>query len=199
MSACQPFREALSARADGEVAPVGHDALAAHLEACPTCTAFAAATDDLDRRLRVAPADAVPDLTAEVLAAVVTPRVDRARTRFGQLRALLAVAGLVQLALALPVLLAAGPGHVSREVGIFELALAVGFLLAAWRPARAGGLLPVAGVVAGLATVVAVGDVVVGTTSLVHETAHLVELVGTGLLWALHHHADPLALRPTTA
>lgn len=199
MSSCQPYREALSARADGEVAPVGHDALAAHLEGCPTCTAFAAATDDLDRRLRVGPAASVPDLAAAVLAAVDTPQVARARTRFAQLRSLVAVTGVAQLVLALPVLLAAGPGHASREVGIFEVALGVGFLLAAWRPARAGGLLPVAGVVAGLATVVAVGDVLVGTTSVVHETAHLVELVGTGLLWRLDHHVDRPALQPTAA
>lgn len=197
MSGCQPYREALSARADGEVAPVGRAALAEHLAGCATCTAFAAATDDLDRRVRVTPAEPVPDLTASVLAAVDTPVVARARSRFAQLRLLLAAAGAAQLALALPVLVAAG--HTSREVGIFELALGVGFLVVAWRPARAGGLLPVAAVVAALVTVASVGDVVAGATSFVQETAHLLELVGTGLLWALDRHADRPSLRLTTA
>lgn len=197
MSRCQPYREALSALADGEVAPVGRDALAHHLDRCTTCTTFAAATGDLDRRLRVAPAEPVPDLTASVLEAVDTPRVERARARFAQLRVLLACVGVAQLLLAVPML--GRVGHASREAGIFELALGVGFLLVARRPAHAGGLLPVAAVVAALATVVSVGDVVAGTTSLVQETAHLLQLVGTGLLWALVRHRDRPALRPTAA
>lgn len=197
MSRCQPYREALSARADGEVAPIGHEDLAEHLAGCATCTAFAAATDDLDRQVRVTRAEPVPDLTASVLAAVDTPVVARARSRFAHLRLLLATAGTAQLALALPVLVATG--HTSREIGIFELALGVGFLVVAWRPARAGGLLPVAAVVAALVTVASVGDVVTGATSIVQETAHLLEVVGTGLLWALDRHVDRPSLRPTTA
>lgn len=195
---CEPFRDALSAMADGEVAPVGEHALQAHLDACAHCTAFAAATGDLSRRLRVAPAEPVPDLTAAILTAVDTPDLARARTRFAQLRGLLVLVGVTQLVLAVPTLLAAGSlaTHVTREVGVFEVALGVGFLVAAWRPARAGGLLPVAAVVAGLVTVTSLGDVVAGTTALVQETAHLLEVVGTGLLWALDRRRGRATLRP---
>lgn len=197
MSGCQPYREALSALADGEVAPVGRQALDAHLQSCSTCTAFAAATGDLDRRVRLAPAEPVPDLVAPVLAAVDTPHVARARSRFAQLRGLLAAVGVAQLALALPVV--AATGHASREAGIFQLALGVGFLVVARRPTHAGGLLPVAAIVATLATVTAIGDVVAGTASVVQETAHLLELVGTGLLWALDRHRTRSVLQPSAA
>ena len=202
MSRCQPYRDALSALQDGEVAPVGHEALQAHLDGCGTCTAFAAASDDLARRLRVVPAEPVPDVTASVLAAVDTPAVARARARFGQLRVLLAMVGVAQLVLAVGALLGAGhlAVHATREAGIFELALGVGFLVVAARPARASGLLPVAAVVAALATLTSLGDVAAGTTSLVQESAHVLELVGTGLLWGVDRHLGrPGALRPSTA
>ncbi len=113
-----------------------------------------------------------------------------------KLRVLLAFAGFAQLVLAGLSLATAGSlaGHATREVGIFELALAVGFLVVAWRPGRAGGLLPVAAVVALLATATSLADVAAGTTSLAQEVGHLLQLVGTGALWALdrrHGRAAP--------
>lgn len=198
---CETYRDALSAIADGETSPVGDDALRAHLDGCARCTAFAAATDDVARRLRVAPAEPVPDLTAAILAAVETPDVGRERARSRQLRGVLALVGVLQLALALPALLALDSvaTHVSREVGIFEAALAVGFLVIAWRPARAGGLLPVAAVAALLVTATSLGDVVAGTTTPVQETAHLLEVVGTALLWALDRRGGRATLDPAPA
>lgn len=197
---CEPFREALSAMADGELMPVGEAALADHLDHCPSCTAFAAASDDLSRRVRVGPAEALPDLTAEILAAVQTPDLARSRTRFGQVRVLLALVGVTQLLLAVPTLTGAGTGaaHLTREVGIFEVALGIGFLVVAHRPARASGLLPVAAVVAMLATVTSLGDVVAGSTTLAQETAHLLQVLGTVAVWALHRGRGRASLQPAT-
>ena len=53
--------------------------------------------------------------------------------------------------------------HVARELGSFDVALAVGLLVAAWQPARAWGLLPVATVLALVMGVTAVLDLVDGT------------------------------------
>ena len=194
---CQPYRDALSARADGEVVPLGTD-VEAHLDDCTACTAFAAAVDDLSRRTRVAPAEPVPDLTASILAAVDTPDVARVRGRVEQLRGLLALVGVVQLLLAVPALVAVGglTAHVAREVGIFEVALGIGFLLVARRPARAGGLLPVAAVVAALVTLTSVGDLLGGATTWLQETPHLLELVGTTLLWLLDRRGGRAMLEP---
>lgn len=200
-AACEPFRDALSAIADGEVAPVGEDVLQTHVRGCARCRRFAAASDDLARRLRVAPAEPVPDLTASILAAVDSPDVARSRARFAQLRGLLGLVGITQLLLAVPTLVAAGAlaTHVTREVGVFEVALAIGFVVVARRPARAGGLLPVAAVVAALVTVTSLGDVVAGTTSLWQESTHLLEVAGTGLLWALDRRQGRATLDPVPA
>lgn len=200
-AACEPYRDALSALADGEASPVGGDDLRAHLDGCARCTAFASATDDLARRVRVTAAEDVPDLTAGILAAVDTPDVARERARVGQLRGLLGLVGVLQLVLAVPAILALDSvaTHVTREVGIFEAALAVGFLVAAWRPARVAGLLPVAAVAALLVTLTSVGDLVAGTTTPLQETAHLLEVVGTGLLWALDRRGGRASLGTATA
>lgn len=195
---CEHVREALSATADGEVAPVGEAAVRTHLDACAACTAFAAASGDLDRRVRVAPAEPVPDLSAAILAAVDTPDTDRARTRLAQVRGLLALVGVTQLLLAVPAMLGTSglASHAAREAGIFEVALGIGFLVVARRPARAGGLLPVAAVVATLVTVASLGDALAGTASLVQEAAHLLEIIGTGLLWALDRQRGRAVLHP---
>ena len=68
------------------------------------------------------------------------------------LRLAVAVAAVAQLALAVPVLLSglgvAADPHTSREMASFDIALAVGFALAAYRPARARAFVPVAFVLA---------------------------------------------------
>ena len=200
-ASCEPFLDALSARADDEATGLAPEALDAHLVGCTGCRAHAAALDALARHTRVAPAEPVPDLTAAILAAVDTPDPTRARHRFGQLRGVLALVGVVQLVLAAPALLAVGAlaTHVTREVGIFEVALGIGFLVAARRPARAGGLLPVAAVVAGLITLTSMGDLLAGSTTLLRETSHLLEIGGTALLWMLDRQRDRAALRPAAA
>lgn len=198
---CESVRDALSARADGEATGLAPAQLDDHVAACRACAAFATALDDLARRTRVAPAEAVPDLTASILAAVDTPDTARARARYGQLRGVLALVGVLQLLLAGPALLAVGAlaTHVTREVGIFEVALGVGFLVAARRPARAGGLLPVAAVVAGLILLTSLGDLLAGSTTLLRETTHLLEIGGTALLWTLDRHRGRASLHPAAA
>jgi predicted anti-sigma-YlaC factor YlaD len=96
---------------------------------------------------------------------------------------------VAQLALAVSPLLFAhdegAPVHIAHEVGAWDVALAVGFLFAAWRPLRAVGLLPfVAALTVGLLGT-AVVDVLHGRAVAIVETTHLLELVGALLLWLL--------------
>ena len=78
---CTAYREAISARLDGE--PLGLPArdLDAHLAGCPGCAAWADDAAAVTRRARLAPAPPVPDLTEAVLAALPRelPRAARAR------------------------------------------------------------------------------------------------------------------------
>jgi len=68
---------------------------------------------------------------------------------------------------------------------VWDLALAIGFVFAAWRPLRAVGMLPFAAALSGGLVLTAVIDVVSGRAVMLTETTHLLELVGTALLYLL--------------
>src|SRR3546814_2550901 len=93
------------------------------------------------------------------------------------------------LVLAVPSLVGLSDGsvHATREVGAFTVALAVGLLVAFWQPARAWGLVPLAGALALVMVGAAALDVADGATSIVEESPHLLEIVGTALLWRVAH------------
>ncbi|MFA9431641.1 zf-HC2 domain-containing protein [Egicoccus sp. AB-alg2] len=185
-SPCEQVREALSAAHDGEAVPAGRP-VDAHLAGCEGCASFAASLDRLDDRVLAARALPAADLTAGVLAAVTAEaRAERDR-RVLELRWIVALAGAVQLLIALPLVLGvAGPAaHVGRDLGALELALGIGLLFAAWQPERAAGVLPVAAVVATAAVVTGVLDLAAGRATLLQELPHLTEIVGVLALWAL--------------
>ncbi|MEH1097908.1 zf-HC2 domain-containing protein [Micromonospora sp. CPCC 205561] len=197
---CDDVRAALSARLDGEDAWAASAVLDAHVESCPTCRAWLARAEQVTRLVRVQ-AVAVPDLTASVLAAVaadsLAPGRVRTATRAARcqvLRVAVAAAAVAQLTIALPVLLA-GLGvtldpHTSREMASFDVALAVGFALAAWRPERARAFVPVALVLAVCLAGTSAVDIANSTTALVHEVGHLAAVAQAGLLWALGRVSD---------
>jgi predicted anti-sigma-YlaC factor YlaD len=201
---CEQMRVALSARLDGEDPRMSVVALDAHVAACPACRAWLTAAERVSRVVRVQSVD-VPDLTAAVLAATDADRrvaagdgrpVAReahdaadARSRRQILRLAVAVAAVAQLALALPVLLSglgvAADPHISREMASFDIALAVGFALAAYRPARARAFVPVAFVLAVCLAVTSAVDMANASTAMIHEVGHLAAVAQAALLWAL--------------
>jgi predicted anti-sigma-YlaC factor YlaD len=184
---CNTFREAWSAEFDGEPSPLSPVAVADHLGSCVGCRQF---VEDA-RRFRAdisAAIPSTPEFAARVLDAARRDRSTRSREAMVLRVGLVAVA-LVQFAAAVPALLfgndAGAPIHVAREVGAWDLALAVGFLFAAARPLRAVGLLPfVAALSAGL-VITAVIDMLNGRAVALAETTHLLELVGAVMLWLL--------------
>jgi predicted anti-sigma-YlaC factor YlaD len=172
---CREIREACSAAFDGEDPGLPRDVVDDHLRACAACRAFVSTAE-------------LSDLTPRIVAAA-----DEIRAippfRSSPVRVALVGVALVQLMFAVPTLLfgndEGAPVHVAHEVGAWDFALAVGFLFAAWRPLRAVGMLPfVAALSVGL-LVTAVVDVANGKTPALLELTHMLELVGTGLLWKL--------------
>src|SRR3954470_19968750 len=141
---CPPFREAVSARLDGE--PLGMPAteLDEHLAACRGCASWASNAAVVTRRARLAPSPAVPDLTATVLAAL--PRelpgaaaAARSRLVGTALRVALVALGIAQAGLAWPALISgtdamSAPVHMAHESGAWNLAVAAGFLAVAAGP-----------------------------------------------------------------
>jgi predicted anti-sigma-YlaC factor YlaD len=187
---CEHFRLGISARLDGEDAGVDDATLAWHLAACEPCRRYESEAIALTRAVRVASAEAAPDLAPTIMAAINAERMGKSRRFDPQaLRAGLIALALVQMVLALPILLfgreAGASVHIAREIGSFDFALAVGFLFVGWRPARAYGMLPLVAALVGCLGVTTAIDLVRGTATAVNESAHLLDLLGLASVWEL--------------
>ncbi|HEV2309813.1 MAG TPA: zf-HC2 domain-containing protein [Acidimicrobiia bacterium] len=180
---------AISAILDGEVPGVAPTALDQHLAGCAGCRSYRAEAQALRRLVGVRPAPEVPDLTSRVMFALAREQSEPAVSRQG-LRIGLAVIALVQLGLSLPALLlgsdAGLPVHQARHLGSFGVALAVGLLVAAWRPGRIAGLLPLATALVICLVGSAIADVATGHAAASSEVTHIVEVLGLVGLWLLH-------------
>jgi protein SCO1 len=66
-ASCPRFREAISARLDGEDPGMADEVIDAHLLRCADCAAFADLISAQHRRSRIRAAASVPDLTGEIL------------------------------------------------------------------------------------------------------------------------------------
>ena len=191
---CNTARTAISARLDGEDPGVDPTALVEHLERCAMCRAFERDAESMHRDVRLARAPEVPDLTAPILtslAADYRPQAPHQRA----LRITLALVAAVMIVAALPALVlgddAGLPVHAARHVGSFDLALAVGFLFAAWRPSRVAGLLPVVTALVACLVGTSLLDVLDGRTGALTEVQHAVEVVGLTAAWLLAHPLRP--------
>ena len=190
---CERYREAISARIDREDPGIPLEVLDAHLAACAACRAWQEQAEDLRRQARLQAAEPAPDLAAAILMRIgELPRAaaGRAPSRARQLaRLALVLLAAAQAGLALPALVLGAwhgtPVHAARELASFDMALAVGFLVAARRPVRARGLLPVVAALVACLAVTAALDVAAGRVPALEETVHLLDIVGLALLWLL--------------
>jgi predicted anti-sigma-YlaC factor YlaD len=201
---CTAAREALSAWLDGEPAMHSSAAVNGHVTGCDECRSWQEAAHRLTRSTRLTPARAMTDDTARILEAVMADRKVRRpplRNTLKNSRRLffrggLAMAAMGQLAITVPALVLGDAGvgvplHASRELGAFNLALAVGFVLAALRPKLARGMLPLVAVATfGLIVVVAV-DTAWGATTLLAEVPHLITVAGMALLFLIAEPPPP--------
>jgi predicted anti-sigma-YlaC factor YlaD len=74
------------------------------------------------------------------------------------------------------------PPQAARELGAFNLALAVGFVVAALRPGHARGMLPLVGTATACLIVLSAIDTANGATTLLAEVPHLIAVVGLVLM-----------------
>src|SRR5690242_895310 len=178
-------REALSAGLDGEDGVVDRRLVDEHLRGCSRCRAFVTRAADLVELSREMAARRVPDRSSQVVERVVAEH-DRRLVRLPVRLGLVCVA-VAQLALAVPAFVYGtddgAPVHVAHEMGSWDLALAVAFLFAAWRPLRAIGLLPFVATLAFGLCLTAIVDLTSGRAVAVVEASHLLEVIGTALLW----------------
>jgi predicted anti-sigma-YlaC factor YlaD len=192
---CTDARDLLSASLDGEATPAERHTLDLHLEECGACRTFAADVLSVHRLVRVAPAAAVPDLSERIIANAVLPTPPRPSLeralRFG-----LVAVGVLLVLLGLPGLLDTGTQH-ARHLSSFDVALAVGFLFVAARPARVlSGFLPIGTVLVATCVTVALMDAAEGQTETLRTVTHSIAVLGLGAAWLLEaraHHDDALA------
>jgi predicted anti-sigma-YlaC factor YlaD len=189
---CTTYREAVSARLDGEPLGMPEADLDAHLAACPGCAAWADSAAVVTRRARLAPAPPVPDLTETVLAALPRelPRAARARVIGDFLRLALLAIGVAQGALFWPTMATGGgampaPMHMTHETDAWNLAVAAAFLAVAAAPRLAAGALAFLGSFAVLLTVVTADDLAAGRVPVERAIGHLLLLVGVLLVAVL--------------
>jgi predicted anti-sigma-YlaC factor YlaD len=206
---CDRYREALSARLDGEPAALPAAEVDAHLAGCPDCAAWQTAALRATRLVRLAPAPEVPDLSAAVLAAVAVPPPairfagpGQARDRRGALlRAGVVLVAAGQAAVGWPALALGeqtlgAPLHVAHESGSWNLALAVALLAIARRPRYASGLVPLLAAFVGVLAIFSVPDIVAGHVPVERLADHGLLVGGLVLVAALAHHSRGPATGP---
>jgi predicted anti-sigma-YlaC factor YlaD len=182
---CERYRYAISARLDGEEPGVEPPLLQHHLSTCSACRNWEHDAVGLARAVRVSSAEPIPDLTPSILVAIGREPAP-VRRAIPLLRVALGIVGLVKLMVPGHALFFHEPGlHVTRGLSSFELALAVGFLCAAWRPVRAYGLLPPVSTVMALLLVIPLLDGSIAYSSMFTESTHILQVVGFGLVFVL--------------
>lgn len=200
---CERYREAASARLDGEPSPVPAAALEAHLAVCTDCAGWLAVVERSGRALRISGLTP-PDLSAEIMRDVVLPASRLAR-RQRLVRLGLAALGFVQWALAMPALfghnVAMRSGmsmgaHAAHESAAWNLAMGAAFLAVAVKPARAVGTLPILGTFVGVLAVLSVPDVLAGAVEAGRLASHAGVLAGLVLVTLMSRWSKLPAPRP---
>ncbi|WP_410631265.1 zf-HC2 domain-containing protein [Amycolatopsis sp. cmx-4-83] len=188
---CSELRESISARVDGEQPVVPDEVIDRHLAGCPACRDWQERAVALRRLTLVREAPRVPDLTDRILAEVPAPRPQR----WG-LRVALGLVALAQSGLGLAELLGADVGHAAHgglavavhlgnESAAWNVAIGIGLLWAALRPATAAGLLPaLSGFVVVLGFVSGV-DLTTGQVAFDRVASHGLVVAGVALLFAV--------------
>jgi predicted anti-sigma-YlaC factor YlaD len=185
---CDRFRDAASARLDGEPAGLPAAALDQHLAICSDCARW---VDEATRLTRVARLGTtqVPDLADVITDDVVLPtrRVLRRRLR---LRLTLLAVGLVQLGIAVLALSGDSIGmamsqHAAHEAAAWNFAIGAAFLAAAQAPRRASGLVPLLATFIVVLAALSAHDLAAGTVSGTRILTHVAAVAGLGLLLLL--------------
>jgi predicted anti-sigma-YlaC factor YlaD len=189
---CDRYREAISARIDGEDPGLPTEDIDAHLAECPECRSWASAAASPALTAVASPGDPVaidPALLAQLIRPAPAPEAARSGLiSTVEWRMVLALIALTQIALAWPGgFLDDGHAsiHLAHELTAWDMGLAAGFLVVAWRPARAWGMLPLVAVLVAAMVGTSGFDLLSGHALLGREAVHALALAGLGCLWAL--------------
>jgi predicted anti-sigma-YlaC factor YlaD len=187
---CDRYREAISARMDGEDPALPTADIDAHLATCNDCREWEALSRTAARAMRVHAAGDIPDLTGPIMTKITHAARAQAAPAPSMVRLALALVAISQALIALPAMWGddlGAPVHVAHEQAAWALALAAGLGLCAWRPARAAAVLPMLTVFVGVLFALTLPDLIAGRVTPDSEVPHLMAAMGLLLLWLEAH------------
>jgi predicted anti-sigma-YlaC factor YlaD len=202
---CETFREALSARLDGEPGPVSAEVVDRHLTTCAECRSWYGRAGAMRQLIAVRAAPAVPDLTELILERSPAPsdtkwpaRIALGAVAFAQLT--LAVAQFLGVATGMGGMSGGGSmmDHLTHESTAWNFAVGVGLLWAALRPRAAAGQLPLMSGFVAVLTVLSTGDLIGHEVNAGRILSHVLVVLGLALLFVVHrqnrdgHGSNPL-------
>ncbi len=176
---CDTARLAISSAIDDGV--VVSDEIEQHVSVCAACQQWREGVHQL-RRTTLRTVSGAPS------AAIAVSELPRRFTMHRWIRFALAWAGALLVVWNAVDMFSAGSGlsiHFERHQAAFDVALGLAFLFVAWRSDRAYGMVPFAAAFAIALTLSAVIDLANGASTFDRESAHLIEILGLALLWAL--------------
>lgn len=195
---CEHYREALSARLDGETGPVAPAELDAHLGGCGDCRRWVDAAAAATRLVRTGVAPPAVDVTDEVLPAAPGRWRGRVvvalRVALGMLGTAQLLLGLLQLTTLRPVsdphlhgtmVDGATAGHLWHESAAWNLAVGAGFLWVAARRGRPVGIIPILTVFVAALVVLSAADIWAGRVESTRLASHAFVLTGYLIVLAL--------------
>jgi predicted anti-sigma-YlaC factor YlaD len=208
---CEEYREALSARLDGEDDPDERTAVDAHLSGCAQCRAWLDAAAMVTRLARTGPVTVGPDLTEVALLAAPGPGRARLaaalRVALGLLGALQLFLGLVQVATQESLgwhghdgspLSGATPNHLWHESAAWNVAVGAGFLWVALRRVRPAGIVPILTAFVAVLTMLSADDVTAGRVEGIRLASHGFVFAGYLIVLALTRPSFSLGEPPST-
>jgi predicted anti-sigma-YlaC factor YlaD len=188
---CEAFREAASARLDGESPGMPSVVLDEHLARCPECSTWLETATRAGRLLRVSGVTP-PDLSESILREAGLPAARLLRRRRMLQAALVLLAGL-QWALAVPGMEGRSVGmaamqmgaHQAHESAAWNVAVGAALLAVALRPARAAGTVPILLAFVAVLSALSVPDLLDGAVTGVRLASHAGVALGLLLVAAL--------------
>ena len=167
-------------------------AAGAHLESCAACQRWEEASHQLRR-------STLRSVGGGAAVEVDLPNLPKRFVFYRSVRLALAWAAVLLIVWNLVDMFAAGSGpaiHLERHQAAFDVALGMAFLFVAWRPDRAYGMVPFAATFTFALSISAIIDLANGASTLLRESAHLIELAGLALLWVLGVAVGPGRRKP---
>lgn len=188
---CTKYREALSARLDGEDSPIAPALVDAHLAGCAACRQWEQQAGAVTRMVRLQPVTSTPLPTERLLTGYRQKKPRQRRRVVVALRVLLGGFGAAQFVLGIAQAAGAATahlhesGHVFHESAAWNVAIGAGFAWIAIRRATPAGALPMLTAFVALLALLSAGDLLTGAVETSRLVSHGFVLAGYAIVVAL--------------